>query len=312
MVCSVGCFEETKKELAKNKGKNEEIVSQIDVITNKISDLKTAKEFRSSVDKALENIEGDLRTVEEQIIERFQNRVRRKIRSYHGKELSPREAEGEIDRLNRFATGLEPDFRNEMGDLVRDHLIKTSTALLNEYRRKLSSLTDEIDPNLMGGIKIEPLKLMEGSVVTKQDIIVRKYIDTKPVEDGEEWVPNYEKKWYKPWTWFQESGYWRTKYKDVEYVEVEKMVQEFFAPIQESLWSSSDNVKKYVSEQSKEIAGAFEKEFSRLDKVLNSKLQELKNYATDKENAEKRIAECEERLEWLENIKNKVEAILAI
>ena len=308
----VGCFEETKKELAKNKGKNEEIVSQIDVITGKVSDLKTAQEFRSSVDKALKNIEGDLRTVEEKLIERFQNRITRKIRSYQGEELSPREAEDEIDRLNRFAAGLEPDFRNEMGDLVRDHLIKTSTALLNEYKRKLESLTDEIDPNLMGGIKIEPLKLMEGSVVTNQDIIVRKYVATKKVEDGKEWVKNYEKKWYKPWTWFQESGYWCTKYKDVEYVEVEKMVQEFFAPIQESLWSSSDHVKKYVSKQSKEIAGAFEKEFRRLDNVLNSKLQELKNYATDKENAEKRIAECEERLEWLESIKNKVEAILAI
>lgn len=308
----VGCFEETKRELAANKDKSKEIVSQIDMISCKISDLKMAKEFRSSVDRTLKNIEQELQKVEEEIIGRFQNRITRKIRSYQGEELSPREAEDEIDRLNRFATRLEPDFRNEMGDLVGNHMIKTSTALLNEYRKKLASLTDEIDPNLMGGIKIEPLKLMEGSVVTNQDIIVRKFVATKKVEDGKEWVKNYEKKWYKPWTWFQESGYWCTKYKDVEYVEVQKMVQEFFAPIQDSLWSSSASVKKYVSEQSKEIAATFEKEFSRLDKVLNSKLQELKNYATDKENAEKRISDCEERLEWLKTIKNKVETILAI
>ena len=141
----VGCFEETKKELAKNKGKNEEIVSQIDVITGKVSDLKTAQEFRSSVDKALKNIEGDLRTVEEKIIERFQNRITRKIRSYQGEELSPKEAEDEIERLNRFAAGLEPDFRNEMGDLVRDHLIKTSTALLNEYKRKLEVISAQAE-----------------------------------------------------------------------------------------------------------------------------------------------------------------------
>lgn len=308
----VGCFEETKKELAKNKGDNEKIVSQINAISSKITDLNVAKKFRSAVDSELVNIGRELKDVEEGIIERFQNKITSKIRSYTGEEMSPREAEDEIERLNRFAARLEPDFRSEMGDLVREHLIKTSTALLNEYRRKLESLTDEIDPTLMAGIKIEPLKLMEGSTIASQEIIVSRFVATKKVEDGEEWIKNTEKKWYKPWTWFQESGYWRKKYKDVKYVKVQEMVQAFFAPIQESLWNSSDDVKKYVSKQSEEIADTFGKEFDRLDDVLRSKLQELKNYATDKENAEKRIIECEEKLNWLEEIKNKVEAILAI
>lgn len=308
----VGCFEETKKELAKNKGDNEKIVSQINAISSKITDLNVAKKFRSAVDSELVNIGRELKDVEEGIIERFQNKITSKIRSYTGEEMSPREAEDEIERLNRFAARLEPDFRSEMGDLVREHLIKTSTALLNEYRRKLESLTDEIDPTLMAGIKIEPLKLMEGSTTASQEIIVSRFVATKKVEDGEEWIKNTEKKWYKPWTWFQESGYWRKKYKDVKYVKVQEMVQAFFAPIQESLWNSSDDVKKYVSKQSEEIADTFGKEFDRLDDVLRSKLQELKNYATDKENAEKRIIECEEKLNWLEEIKNKVEAILAI
>ena len=308
----VGCFEETKKELAKNKGDNEQIVSQINAISSKITDLNVAKKFRSAVDSELVNIGRELKDVEEGIIERFQNKITTKIRSYTGEEMSPREAEDEIERLNRFAARLEPDFRSEMGDLVREHLIKTSTALLNEYRRKLESLTDEIDPALMAGIKIEPLKLMEGSTTASQDIIVSRFVATKKVEDGEEWIKNTEKKWYKPWTWFQESGYWRKKYKDVKYVKVQEMVQAFFAPIQDSLWNSSDDVKKYVSKQSKEIADTFGKEFDRLDEVLRSKLQELKNYATDKENAEKRIIECEEKLNWLEEIKDKVEAILAI
>ena len=198
----VGCFEETKKELAKNKGDNEQIVSQINAISSKITDPNVAKKFRSAVDSELVNIGRELKDVEEAIIERFQNKITTKIRSYTGEEMSPREAEDEIERLNRFAARLEPDFRSEMGDLVREHLLKTSTALLNEYRRKLESLTDEIDPALMAGIKIEPLKLMEGSTTASQDIIVSRFVATKKVEDGEEWIKNTEKKWYKPWTWF--------------------------------------------------------------------------------------------------------------
>ncbi len=46
--------------------------------------------------------------------------------------------------------------------------------------------------------------------------------------------------------------------------------------------------------------------------MLSNKLDEIKKCATDKEDAEKRLRESEEKLEWLKNIKNKVESILEI
>ena len=64
--------------------------------------------------------------------------------------------------------------------------------------------------------------------------------------------------------------------------------------------------------QSNRIAAAFNKEFKRLDDVLKRKLKELENYATDKEKAEERIKETEQKLKWLEEIKAKVESILEV
>lgn len=135
---------------------------------------------------------------------------------------------------------------------------------------------------------------------------------TKEVENGKEWVKNTDKKWYKPWTWFQESGYYKTKYKTVEYVPADELAQGFFNPIEENLYDNGEYAHKYAIKQSNRIATSFKKEFERLDGVLKQKLAELENYATDKTKAEERVKETERRLAWLEEIRERVASILEI
>jgi hypothetical protein len=59
-----------------------------------------------------------------------------------------------MERLEKFARKLEPDFEVELDELIREIWIKTSIALLEEYRSKLASLTEEIDLTKLGGISI--------------------------------------------------------------------------------------------------------------------------------------------------------------
>lgn len=46
---------------------------------------------------------------------------------------------------------------------------------------------------------------MEGTVPTADTFSVTNLIQSKEVTNGREWVENTNKKWYKPWTWFQEK-----------------------------------------------------------------------------------------------------------
>ena len=48
-LAEVGCFEETKRELAKNLDESERIVKQIAFIRKKIDDVKLAKKFKDAV-----------------------------------------------------------------------------------------------------------------------------------------------------------------------------------------------------------------------------------------------------------------------
>jgi GTPase Era involved in 16S rRNA processing len=307
----VGCFEETKQELAKNRDESEKIVMHIANIRKKMDDASAAKKFKDAVDDAVVKVNDDSKEVVEGIIQKFNARIIERIDELKDEEIGVEDAEEEIARLGGFAKRLEPDFEVELDDLIRTDLVNTSSTLLEGYKQKLASLAEELDVDAISGVQIDPLKLMGGSF-NSDSFSTKKLVKAKKIEDGEEWVENTNKKWYKPWTWFQEKGYYRTKYKTIKYINGSELAREFFAPVELSISNNGDGACKYALQQSKRIADRFNAEFKHLDDILKGKLAELESYATDKKKAEERIAESERKLKWLEQIKTQVESILEI
>lgn len=305
------CVEKTKQELAKNVEEGEHIAHQISLIRQKIVAAESAKAFKEAVDDAVIKVNDDAREVIERITQTYQDEWTKNIDSVRGKELNISEVDQVIEQFNHIIKKLEINFQADLDTLIRENLKKTVDALLKEYKVKLASLTDEIDPASLSGISIDPLKLMEGSIGLT-DNLTSKLIREKEVEDGKEWIENTDKKWYKPWTWFQEEGYYRTKRKKVNFVSADELAQEYFIPIQEHLYNNGDAAQKYALKQSNRIAAAYNKEFKRLDDILTKKLVELESYATDREKANERIQETAQKLQWLEEIKCKVASILEI
>lgn len=307
----VGCFEETKRELAKNRDESDKIIKSINIIRKHIDDAKVAKNFKSSVDDAVIAVNDRAKNIIEGIVTKYQAKITERIDRVRGEELDIDDARDEVECLNKFAKKLEPDFQGELDELIKNNLVDTSVALLAEYKKKLASLSKDLNQEELTGITINPLKLIGGSVVAN-DFSINNLIKSKRVEDGEEWVENTNKKWYKPWTWLDDEGYYRTKYKTKEYVDASELAQEYLAPAKEIIFDYGDEASKYALKQSNQIAKIFNVEFARLDDVLKHKLVELENFVSDKEKAEERIKETERKLAWLGEIKAKVESILEI
>ena len=308
----VGAFEKTKQELAKNIEDGERIACQLEMIRKKVDDIESAKEFENSVNDAVIKVNDDAKEIIDKIIQKYQAIIRQKIDLLRSRELNMDEVKDEVHRLEQYAKALEPAFQNDLDKLIRGNLIATSNALLQEYKKKLSSLIIEIDTSRPAGISIDPLKLMSGRIPDADKFSATELTQSKKVEDGKEWIKNTDKKWYKPWTWFQEDGYYRTKYKTVKYVPANELAQVFFAPIKEGVIANGNFAQKYAIKQSNHIAKVYYNEFKRLDAILKEKLSELGRYATDKTLAEKRIKETEARLKWLEDIQKQVNSILEI
>lgn len=308
----IDCLEKTKHELAANREASEQFIKQIESINKNIADGRAAQQFTKELDDTVKKVGIEAADRIDEIVQKYQVKITKQIDDARGQELDVDEAKIKEAELFSFAQKLEPDFQAELDELIHINLIQTGNALLDKYKKRLASLTQDLGYNSPSGITIDPLKLMGSSVVQADDSLIDKLTQSKQVEDGKEWVRNTDKKWYKPWTWFQESGYYRKKYKTVKYVAANELAQQILAPVQDGVYENGDKAKAYAQKQSNQIARLFKQEFLRLDEVLKRKLAELESYATEQEKAEERVHKSEQKLQWLESIKAEVESILEI
>lgn len=299
-------FETTKQEIASNQDKQKEILAQIEIIKKKLASGKDAKKFKEQIEKI--NYDKEIRKLADSVIVGAQEKITQQLTSTDEK-LSKRDAESICQVFAKFAEGLQADVQVKLENLISNHIQKNAKDLLEEYKKKIAELAQDIK---VGSVELNPFEMMQGDIVSDTSSLIREMTRSERVKVGEEWVENTSKKWYKPWTWFQEKGHYEDIYEDKEYVDGIELAQRFFAPIQELLYENSANAVEYAKEQTRAIKKAFSKKFDELDAVLANKLKELEECANDNVNIEARIRETQERLAWLERIQEKVNSILEI
>ena len=307
---SARSFELTKEEISSNEKERDEMVSQIDAINAKLSSGEEAKRFKEKIDSI--NFDSGITKLANSIIKDAQQEITKRLRNPE-KKISVDEAERICTNFAKFADGLQARVQVELEKLIDTNLEANKNELLKQYREKLAELQKDIP---VGDIKLDPFEIMKGELPSNTDVISDS-TETEEVvvgQERDEYIKNYDKKWYKPWTWRQEKGHWT--YKDIieeqEYVDGEKLAQKFFAPIQETLFENSASAQDYAKKEVERIKKDFALKFEQLDKVLTEKLAELKACATDKDEAQKKLDEAQRRLEWLDAIYSRVNAILEI
>ncbi len=303
---SAKSFETTKQEITENQDKQKEILANIEVIKKKLASGEDAKRFKSRIEQI--NYDSEIRKMANDVIMVAQKKITELLSSSDTK-ISKREAEELCRQFARFADNLQAEVQVKLEELIGNHVHKSATDLLEEYRKKISELAQDVN---IGTVSIDPFELMAGDISTDVSSLINNLTETERVKVDEVWVENTSKKWYKPWTWFQEKGHWKDIYEDKEYVDGTKLAQRFFAPIQEQLYENSNNAIEYAKAQTKKIKQDFSKKFVELDTVLKKKLQELEDCANDNKNVERRIRESQAKLKWLEEIQIKTKAILDI
>ena len=303
---SAKSFETTKQEITENQDKQKEILANIEVIKKKLASGEDAKRFKSRIEQI--NYDSEIRKMANDVIMVAQKKITEQLSSSDTK-ISKREAEELCRQFARFADNLQAEVQVKLEELIGNHVHKSATDLLEEYRKKISELAQDVN---VGNVSIDPFELMAGDISTDVTSLINNLTETERVKVDEVWVENTSKKWYKPWTWFQEKGHWKDVYEDKEYVDGTKLAQRFFAPIQEQLYENSNNAIEYAKAQTKKIKQDFSKKFAELDTVLKKKLQELEDCANDNKNVERRIRESQAKLKWLEEIQIKTKAILDI
>ena len=320
---SLGCMENLKKELATDCEKREKIIKAIGEIRCKIDNANEAKKFEAEVQKAQVNMLNEAEKAIKAILKKYQDKIiefidqyRCKLNKSNNDDVQPLkidfdQAEEFVETIRKLVETLSPDFEVDLNDVIEDTIVKVGNDLIEAYKKKIDSLAEEIGFN-GEKIKIDPLSILNGSIPNFNDSLKDQLKHKEKVKDGEEWVENTDKKWYKPWTWFQEKGYFRTKYRDEEFIYFSELSEELQIPIQDNIYENGEQAVKLAISKSEEIIELFNNEFEKIDGILKNKLDELENYANNEEAIADKIKDTEEKIKWIDNLKKKVNSILEL
>ena len=185
----------------------------------------------------------------------------------------------------------------------------TKEQLVKTYRQRLASLAEDDDIDF--SIDIDP-EILLGANINFDTINLDELVREGEIEDGEEWIENKNKKWYKPWTWLESKGYWRTKYKSVEVINIREAVMEFISPIQKSLVENQNNALLKMSKDVNKLSKSFEKKFDDLDSLLERKVEKLSEYTNIENITKKSIEENKAKLDWLKALQSKLDNVVKI
>lgn len=305
---SAKSFENTKQEIVENQTKQKEILTQIDFIKGKLKSGEEAKKFQEQVDAI--NYDKEIGKIADTVLKEAQKKITDQ-NSTIDTMLTRRDAESLCQVYAKFTENLQAEVQIKLENVITNHIEKNAWDLLNQYKQKIADLAQDVE---VGTVNISPFQILNGEIEYLSDFnnLIGNIVKKEKVQVGEKWVENTSKAWYKPWTWLQESGNFEPIYKNKEYVDSSALTQQFFAPIQKQLFNNRDSAVKYAKDQSSLIKAAFKEKFVELDQALNDKLIELEEYATDNENVKKMIKETKNRLNWLETIQTRIQAILEI
>lgn len=302
-------FERTARKIAENKEKQEEIRQTIQAMREKISDAKSAKAFKETI-QALD-CSNEIRDIKRSATKKSNAAIEVQLKGTGNRKLSVSEAKNICAGYARYVKDLQAEIYTELGKQINDFLNQKSKELMDSYRERLKSFAEDVPGQ---ALQLDPVKIMAGrlSVFDNLENMIADATKTEKVKVGERWVENEDKHWYKPWTWFDSDGWWEDVYKDQEYVDAKKLGDAFFAPVQEALMVNINNAGESAEKQVEIIKEQFLRQFRQLDQQLNKKLKELEQCIASEADVEKTIEETAKRLDWLKDIRRRLNAILDI
>lgn len=314
---SAKSFETTKKEIAENQDKQKEILANIEKIERKLASGEEARSFKARIDKI--NYDSEIKKLSNEIVKLAQKKVTEQLASAEDR-MNKKEAKQVCERFQRFTENLRAEILVKLEELITNHVAKNANGLLEEYKKKIAELAQDVN---IGGIAIDPFEIMKGSIEGLSDINVIMSAAEK-TEKNWEVVGNHReykevfglRRWInrKIGTNFNVDYDLVDDYDWVEHTFIDgtALAQRFFAPVQEDLYEYSNAAVAYAKSQTENVKDEFKKKFEELNKVLAQKMDELKAFTKDSEDVKAKIEKAQDNLKWLEDIQVKIKAILDI
>ena len=308
-ISSARLEESIKETLMEDENKANEITIKLKKIKKNIRDGESARQFKSELMKSTKTVEEEGKNKVKEILTQYQSHLTDNFEKYPDEEWTVDNVISEQDKFQKYANALSEQYIITITNIIDEMTENTKEQLVMNYKQRLASLAEDDDIDF--SIDIDP-EILLGANINFDTINLDELVRDGEIEDGEEWIENKNKKWYKPWTWLESKGYWRTKYKSVEVINIREAVMEFISPIQKSLVENQNNALLKMSKDVNKLSKLFEKKFDDLDSLLERKVEKLSEYTNIENITQKSIEENKAKLDWLKALQSKLNNVVKI
>lgn len=293
--------------IRKDKDAKAKIEEQIAKIKANIQSAQNAQK-RS---KAIDNI--DLTSTIEKKVATYMTEIKNKLSrmmSGRSNKVEKIKAKQQCEELEKECKAISVQIKVQIDKILETAYKDTITKIVEDYKRYLAELNIGVDTN---ALSFNPANLISGSLSDLSSIIDdnTETVNESYYDDKYKWVPS-KKKWYNPFSWFNEGAHWegKTIEKYVDYVDMNEVASDYIVPFQKSLDDTKKDAVNHVKSETQRLKEHLKSELAKIDKVLNQKLDALSKTEADNKAKAEEIAVKEKNLKWLESIQNQVNNII--
>lgn len=307
---------EIEERIQQNKEEKDRIDAEISKIQKEINSGEKAKENAALIDSI--SVTKDVEREMENLVGGFQKRIDTIVRRYKGKNQMPKNDATRIAKtIEEEKKDIQSQLKARITKVFEKTFKRTYDKIMEVYREQLSKLGYTSSDNTF---VFNPLDFV-GKEIADIDTLMKKSIKT--VDEGTEETRSRKVKGAKKINWFWDPKNWfteryeeKTEYykvhvpKNVDYINMEKVVNEFFVPMQVDLIKLEKDVPNHLEAQAKELKENLKKEISQVDKLLNEKLESVKERINISDRTAAQIAEQVNQLAWMREIKERVNKLI--
>lgn len=306
-----------EKRLNQNRAERKRLIEEISKIEKDVNDGKTAKEYADRI-----NTIDVSEKVQEELDEKvggLQHRIDNIILRYNNKTKTPKsEAVKVVAELRSERIDMQSQLEVQIDQLFENSVRQTFEDILSLYQERLSKLGFKTDDD---GFVFNPIDFIGQDLADLNDLIAK---STNKVDEGKFETKNVTKtrvvkrsifnpiRWfggkYKTETYTTQEKEWVSDFK--EYVNMSKVVDSYFVPLQLNLQDVESSVPKHIESEIQRLKEKMKEQMSKLDNILVEKLNVLKEKTESSEKTESEIRKQESDLNWMNGIVEKVNKLI--
>jgi GTPase Era involved in 16S rRNA processing len=288
----------TEADLAANEGERKKVASELKALRGHIEGGAEAKKLK-------EKFDGDIVSIKKKLDDGFIKHIAT-VRSWQAKEVKNYDVDEEVslEKARGIISATQKNMHLQYENLSFD----LSYLLEKELKNQAQSYLDEYQQYISGLIKTEgfafsaTMNLIKIAIPDNADALLEKFSDTKTVTKKVHHTGgNAGKRWYKPWTWFDDDYY--SYYEDVKtekhIIKMGLLFDKEISPRFEQFLSMIDNAQSIADADAQSLKDFFTKELERLDNALEEAIRKEEDAVKSQESIEQQIEANKSKAEWL-------------